>query len=285
MSASKIIVSSADERVHVRTVDGDIVVRPVTSPDDFRACVHMQLEVWGRAYTDYAPATLLQVSTYVGGIVLGAFSFTGDLVGFVFGFTGVADGESTHWSHMLGVRESVRNLGVGRLLKNAQRAELARRGVKVMSWTFDPLGAKNAHLNLNLLAARVVKYVPDMYGTTASPLHYGLPTDRLIVAVDTMEPNAGVRMRPSHIVAPILSPQPRANDTLVRRGDLPPSVRIEIPPDIGVLVARSIDEVATWRAAVNEHFRWALGRGYRVTGLSRDARDNRAFYTLTRDPA
>ena len=95
------------------------------------------------------------------------------------------DGTLVHWSHILGVRESARNAGVGRLLKEFQRAELARRGIARMYWTYDPLVAKNAHLNLNLLGARVVEYVRDMYGTTSSPLHNGLATDRLIVSCAT----------------------------------------------------------------------------------------------------
>ena len=51
-----------------------------------------------------------------------------------------------------------------------------------MHWSFDPLIDKNAHFNLNRLGARVVRYVRDMYGTTESPLHHGLATDRLVAA-------------------------------------------------------------------------------------------------------
>lgn len=144
----------------------DLHIRPVTSLREFRACADLQEDVWGPNYTDSVPASLLQVATYVGGIVLGAFTDTNELVGFLFGLTGIDGDEVVHWSHLLGVRDSARNMGVGRLLKEAQRSELARRGVQRMSWTFDPLVAKNAYLNLNRLGARVVAYAPDMYGTT-----------------------------------------------------------------------------------------------------------------------
>jgi len=97
----------------------------------------------------------------------------------------VKNNEVVHWSHALGVRESARNLGIGRQLKDYQRAELARLGIRSMYWTFDPLIAKNAHFNLNRLGARVVEYVPDMYGTTKSPLHHGLATDRFVVVCST----------------------------------------------------------------------------------------------------
>ncbi len=49
-----------------------------------------------------------------------------------------------------------------------------------MHWTFDPLEAKNAHLNLNKLGAVAGEYVQDMYGGTDSPLHMGIGTDRFV---------------------------------------------------------------------------------------------------------
>ena len=49
----------------------------------------------------------------VGGLVAGAFDSKSNLLGFVFGMTGVRGGQLAHWSHMLGVHESARNLGVG----------------------------------------------------------------------------------------------------------------------------------------------------------------------------
>jgi predicted GNAT superfamily acetyltransferase len=48
-------------------------------------------------------------------------------------------------------------------------------------WTFDPLETRNAHFNLNKLGAISRKYLPNLYGVTTSPLHYGLATDRLWV--------------------------------------------------------------------------------------------------------
>ena len=71
------------------------------------------------------------------------------------------------------------------MLKEHQRAALAKLGIRRVFWSFDPLMAKNAYFNFNRLAASVVEYVPDMYGTTASPLHLGLPTDRIVVTTST----------------------------------------------------------------------------------------------------
>lgn len=267
------------------TADGDLHIRPLASPTDYQACVAVQNEVWGPGYGDIVPASLLQVMPHVGGLVIGAFTPEDELVGFVFGITGLRDGVPVHWSHMLGVRETARNAGVGRMLKEYQRAELARMGVAEMHWTFDPLVAKNAHLNLNRLGARVVEYVRDMYGTTGSPLHYGSPTDRLVVAWPTDPGRDRAPDTAPPAGAPILTPHPRPGDARLDpvrddESDPLPHVRIEIPRAIQQVIARSPAEAGMWRAAVREYFEWALERGYIVTGLERDPVTSRVFYTL-----
>src|SRR5205085_11969612 len=109
----------------------EICLRPLTSVDDCQACVDVQRDVWGSEHDDVVvPATLLHIVDFVGGLAAGAFDASGVLLGFVFGITGVKDGEIVHWSHMLGVREHARNMGIGRMLKEYQRSVLAERGVR-----------------------------------------------------------------------------------------------------------------------------------------------------------
>lgn len=261
--------------------EAGIRIRPLASLSEYQACMALQNEVWGPGYGEIVPASLLQVAQHVGGLAIGAFTAEGELVGLVFGLTGVKDGETVHWSHVLGVRESARNTGLGRVLKEYQRAELARLGIKEMHWTFDPLVAKNAHLNLNRLGAHVVEYVRDMYGTTGSPLH-GTVTDRLVVScpTDTNPRHGSASEAPSGAV-PILTPIPRPGDVLVNNASAcPPMVWIEIPADIQQVIARAPAEAETWRWSVRDHFEWALGNGYAVTGLHRDPVTSRSFYTL-----
>src|SRR5262249_6108148 len=178
----------------------------------------------------------------VGGLAAGAFDRGGELLGFVFGVSGVRDGELVHWSHMLGVRESARNLGLGRMLKEHQRVALAKLGIRRVFWSFDPLMAKNAYFNFNRLGASVVEYVPDMYGTTASPLHLGLPTDRLVVTTPTSaveadrHPSRGGQL-------PLFSPFPRDGDEVFEPAEsraLPESLLIEVPSDILAITRRSL---------------------------------------------
>ncbi|HEV7706366.1 MAG TPA: hypothetical protein VGO46_18865 [Gemmatimonadaceae bacterium] len=264
--------------------ESDIVVRLVATRAECQACVALQREIWGPGHDDAVPASILQVVAKVGGIVAGAFTADGELVGFVFGLPAFIDGAIAHWSHILGVRESARNAGVGRMLKEYQRAELARRGIPRMYWTFDPLVAKNAHLNLNLLGARVVEYVRDMYGTTRSPLHNGLATDRLVVVCESVieAPRAstdGTRPAPH---TPVLTAEPRSGDVtaLIVGEHRPPALLLEVPVDIQLVTAQTSDRAALWHSAVRTHFEWALQQGYVVNGLRRDPVTSRAFYVL-----
>jgi len=260
---------------------GGLQIRALRSIDDCRACVELQREIWGFEQADVVPATLLHVVDYVGGIVAGAFDTDGALVGFVFGVSGVRDGELVHWSHMLGVRESARNLGLGRMLKDYQRRTLAERGIRRIFWSFDPLMAKNAYFNLNRLGAVVVEYVPDMYGTTASPLHLGIATDRLVVALDTAhEPASGDRSLDPPPEAPILSVFPRVKDATISIGDrTPPALLVEIPSDVVEATTRSPSTVQAWRLSVRDHLVWAMAKGYIVRGVVRKEQ-GRAFYLV-----
>ena len=266
---------------------GGFTYRAFASPEDAAACVVLQTQVWGSAF-DLVPASLLRVMIGIGGLAIGAFDPTGALVGFVFSLAGVRAGELIHWSHMLGVREDVRGAGVGRHLKELQREELARRGITRVLWTFDPLQARNAHLNFNRLGVRVVDYVENMYGITASPLHHGLATDRLVVMLPTTpaaSPAGPARAHTTNGATPVLTPFPRAGDVTVDIDDTSvPAVRIEIPTDLQRVIATVPDVASTWRLATRASFLRAMRRGYQVVDLRRDLTSDRAYYTLVAAP-
>ncbi|HEX7938590.1 MAG TPA: GNAT family N-acetyltransferase, partial [Gemmatimonadaceae bacterium] len=124
-----------------------ITIRALESQADLAACVALQRDTWGRGFADVVPASILQVAQKVGGVAAGAFDPSGQLVGFVFGMTGLKDGDVVHWSDMLAVRPSVQNRGLGRRLKEFQRQAVAKLGAKRIYWTYDPLVARNAHIN------------------------------------------------------------------------------------------------------------------------------------------
>lgn len=265
-----------------------IEIRPLVTPQELNACVELQHATWGREFTDVVPASILKVAQRVGGIVAGAFGDSSDLLGFVFGLTGVERGKIVHWSDMLAVRPDARNLGLGRRLKEYQRQAVREMGGAVIYWTYDPLIARNAHLNFNRLGVRLAEYVDDMYGVTDSVLHGGIPTDRLIVAwpthdeeIDQLLANAERRIESIDCQqSPIVTPQfiAGADGAAI----LPHCVRIEIPLDAEMMLQEAPTEAAEWRARVRRDLRWALNAGYTISAFANVDAKKRGYYLMTK---
>lgn len=232
------------------------VLRALKSRADMDACVALQRATWGETYEDCVPASILKVSQLVGGVSAGAFAPDGRLVGFVYGLTGLRAGRLVHWSHMLAVLPEYRNHGVGRRLKQYQRDVLHGLGVETIEWTFDPLVARNAHLNLNRLGATVDAYVPDMYGDTGSALH-AFGTDRFIVSWPVAD---GVVVRDVAQLPESWRRAPWAEDAAADASPL----RIEIPRDVESM---AVADARAWRERTREAFLRTLGVGYRVAAF------------------
>lgn len=169
-------------REHVTRGGRKVVLRACESFEDLDACVEMQADVWGYEGNDLIPRRGFVVARHAGGQVLGAFAEDGRLAGFAMAVAGLKGDPPRPYlhSHMLAVDPAWRNEGLGQTLKAFQREEALGRGVDRMEWTFDPLEAKNAFLNIHKLGAMVRCYLPDFYGVSSSRLQKGLPTDRLL---------------------------------------------------------------------------------------------------------
>lgn len=257
-------------------------IRPLRTHAELAACVALQRDTWGSEFTEVVPAVILNVSQRIGGVAAGAFDPGDRLAGFVFGLTGVERGRVVHWSDMLAVRPELRNAGVGRALKQWQRDRVRELGGAVIYWTYDPLQAKNAYLNLEKFGVRVVEYVEDMYGTTDSVLHRGLGSDRFVVAWDVAD-EAPARARATwDESAPLLNAGAPAmrRDLAGTLGRRPPQVRVQVPADIGAVQARSLDDAAAWRACTRDAFVAAMAAGYEVRGVHRRDVDGMADYVL-----
>ena len=245
-----------------------IEIRSAKTRADFEACVELQRDTWGRSFSEVVPISMMQVTGKMGGVCMGAFAPGGEMLGVVYGVTGVRNGELAHWSHMLAVRPRARNMGIGKRLKLAQREALVARGVNTMYWTYDPLVARNAHLNLNLLGASIDRFVPDMYGASDSDLHR-LGTDRFIVRWDLNGEHTAAAGARRESRARRGGPRPMlgipGDSGQVPRGL--EAVEVVIPSDIEAVEARSFDEAIGWRHASRRVFEQLLDGGYEVSGF------------------
>jgi len=268
---------------------GPLTIRSLRSDADYLQCVDLQRATWGEDYEELVPPTVLKVTQKIGGVAAGAFDPEDVMLGFVFGMAGVRSGNLIHWSDMLAVRESARDRGVGQRLKEFQRAAARAVGARTMYWTYDPLVARNAHMNFNRLGVKVDEYVENMYGDSSSDLHRGLGTDRFIVAwpldgasgLGTIAYPAGASGDARN--APVLNADSRvpSAEDLAATGT-PATLRVEIPLDIVRLRDAAPALAARWRASTRAAFQWALGSGYGVARFVTDPASDRGWYVMTR---
>lgn len=247
-----------------------IRIRTLCSADDFRQCVELQRSTWGAAYGDVVPASVLQITHKVGGVVLGAFEEE-QLVGFAYGLTGVQAGRLVHWSHMLAVKPEHRNRGIGAALKQEQRELLRELGVEEMQWTFDPLVARNAHLNLRRLGVRVLDYICDLYGDTGSILH-SFGTDRMVVGWSVSPSHAGnPQVRRRGPAEPAFPFTPDSHPPEIPTGvPAASAVLVPVPRDIEALAASDPAAAMQWRRATRAAFTALLQQGFSVSGFVRE---------------
>jgi predicted GNAT superfamily acetyltransferase len=228
-----------------------IDVRALTSHSEFQDAVRLQQQIWGFEEIELLPLRLFVVASKVGGQVFGAFDGA-RMIGFCLAIPGLKTGAKSYLhSHMLGVLPDYRDAGVGRRLKLAQREEALARGIDLIEWTFDPLEIKNAFFNVERLGAIVRRYVYNQYGTTSSPLHGGLPTDRCIAEWWIASPRANAIV---------------AGEAFPRN---PVEVRVAIPADIAAIRSNDPKRARQIQEQASLQFQSAFDRGLAVIGFEK----------------
>ena len=236
---------------HALAKEQSITVRALRGVEEMRLGVELQRRVWNYADIDAVPDQIFLVAGETGGQVLGAFQ--GErAIGFALAFAGSHGTKSYLHSHMVGVVPEYQDRGVGRMLKLAQRDDALARGIDVIEWTFDPLQLKNAHFNLVRLGAVVRRYLANFYGQTSSPLHAGLPTDRLVAEWWIRSPR----------VQRVLE-----DNTLPRNSEAP---RIAIPADIRDICKNNPVAAEKIQSQVREQFEQSISGGLGAVGFEFD---------------
>jgi len=249
-----------------------IVIRDIETLDEMHEVEQLQREIWGVSDLDVLPALALRPQKEVGAILMGAFT-GGRMVGFVFGFPGILNGETIIHSDMLGVRAEYRSQSLGYMLKLAQRDAALALGVKRITWTFDPLQSRNAHLNFGKLGVTADRYLINYYGETSSFLHQS-GTDRLWVTWQLDRER-------------VENPQLSNSFALIRIGPNGEPVVNTDKPDESRLVIEipGKPNPELWREPTRAAFTGALNSGYIVAEFHVLERDGLKFgaYVLTRD--
>ena len=288
-----------------------VTIRNLQGLDDLKQAEEVEREVWGLSDLDTTPMTLAIATREAGSIWVGAFDGA-KLAGFAFGFLGMEHGQLIVHSHMLAVREPYRSLRIGYRLKLAQREqalalridegknydnriadvrdfranELRTNGLRIseMTWTFDPLQSRNAHLNFAKLGVVSESYKVDFYGPETSSVLHRNSTDRLwvtwpLTSRRVQERLLGKDNRAAMVDAlSTLTPLIRFNGNgRPVRTDLATAIgrqriAIEIPSDIGDVERKDPALAKEWRRQTRWAFTEALGTGFFVAEFCRTVR-------------
>jgi predicted GNAT superfamily acetyltransferase len=245
-------------------------IRLVETDAEFAACEAMSRDIWGAAERNVVPRELLKTMQLNGGVVAGAFLPDGTLVGFVFGFAGLRDGKLRLCSHQLGVQPAYRGRGLGVGLKEAQAQQALALGYDLVTWTFDPLEARNAYLNLHRLGTVARRYDRNHYGDMDDELNRGLPSDRF-EAEWWLQQRGRARRANLEEATRVLRVGP--GDEPERLAVVPQDGRpvvIGIPRDFQALKRRSMDLARRWRLESRAVFEAALAAGLSATDFIRE---------------
>jgi predicted GNAT superfamily acetyltransferase len=251
----------------------DYHIRHFDTHADHEACVALQERVWSGDVP--VPTNMTITVQRHGGVTLGAFDrTTGEMIGFVLGLLSPAHQPGanrglSHHSHIAAIAPERQGQGIGEALKRAQATWCVSQGLNLMTWTVDPLEAKNARLNVGKLGCICRTFIPNLYGNMTDVLNAGLPSDRFEVEwwLDRQRVNDEWRM---------------ANGELSFATG-PSQIAIEIPRDFQALKRVDFEAARRWRMTTREQFQRAFAGGYLVTGFTLEG-DN-AYYTLTHSGA
>jgi predicted GNAT superfamily acetyltransferase len=245
-------------------------IRTLSTLGEMEELLRVADRIWGTPPGSFVSPSFLMALVHAGGYVAGAVDRSGRqprMVGVSFGVLARHRGvdHRDHWclhSHITGVEPGLQNSGLGRRIKQHQRAWSRDHGLAAVTWTFDPLVRRNAWFNLHVLGAVATEYHVDFYGPLGDEINGVDDTDRLLAhwAVDAPRSTAAERAPLSPIV-------PHPDDVLV-----------EVPADIVALRTTDPDRAHAWRRELRADLSPLLADGH-MSGLTESGQ-----YVISRRP-
>ncbi|MFQ5685390.1 MAG: hypothetical protein ACE5GV_01890 [Candidatus Scalindua sp.] len=274
-----------------------ITFKQLRTPKELEPCEGVQEAVWKFNKADIIPSRFMRIVCKHGGFAMGAFD--GDLmIGFVFGVAAIHYGRPSQHSHMMAVLPKYRNHNVGFRLKTAQREEAMSRNIDLITWAFDPLQSRNAHLNINKLGVIACSYDINLYGEeTSSKLHSGLGTDRLLAEWWLVSDRVKAIMDEQNQEATKIPPEESLNINRTERNEqgllIPVGsdltltddvLFLEIPDDIEGMKVSNIQIAREWRELVQKALLYYFDVGYYINSLQveQEGKTRRIYYVLKR---
>lgn len=271
------------------------------------AAEEIQRVTWNMGDLEIIPAHALHAMQHNGAPLLGAFD--GDrLVGFTFGILGTEDNPERVdqvaaarlkiYSVIAGVLPEYQKRDVGFRLKMAQRDFALRIGIRLITWTYDPLESRNARFNIGKLGAVCRRYLRHFHGDM-SGINNGLPTDRFDVewwvTNNRVAARATRKWRPLRFDALLGGGALLVNEATVNDAGLPapptnyisqPSnlMLVEIPANFQAIKQADFALAQRWRMHTRDVFEGMFDSGFIVTDFVPHEDEHgrpRSYYLLT----
>ncbi|GGH45170.1 hypothetical protein [Microbacterium album] len=238
--------------------------------DSCRRVAEVLSTIWRRDGSPMIDPALLVAMAHAGNLVTLAIGEDGP-VGAAVGFCG-PPGAPFH-SHVVGLLPGVVGRGLGRAVKLAQRAWCLERGIDAMTWTYDPLVARNAFFNIRRLGAHAAEYLPDFYGEMKDSVNAGQGSDRVLVRWDLTltppEPGATRDAGPPAGAQAVVVDADGAPSPFVPPLDRTLPATVAVPRDIEALRRTDPELARRWRAQTRAALTELMGAGWSVTDFTR----------------
>jgi predicted GNAT superfamily acetyltransferase len=286
----------------------EIEIRPVQGWEEFTQIEELQRIIWTRDEREVTPAHIFHALQHNGASVIGAFDGS-TLVGFALAVLATVEGLDHRidqvaaarlkmYSVMAGVLAEYRNTDIGYRLKLAQREFAMRIGVRLITWTYDPLESRNGRFNIGKIGAICHKYIRNFHGEMTG-INAGLETDRFEVewwvTSNRVKGRVDKKRKALSLDSLLSGGALLTNESTYNSDDLPvpppnyishPSnlILVEIPADFQNIKKKDFQLALRWREHTRTLFENLMDSGFMVTDFVRHIdEENRphSYYLLT----
>lgn len=266
----------------------EITIRPLATMDEMIGAEEVQRVTWHMSELQIIPAHALHAMQDSGAVALGAFD--GErVIGFVFGVLGMESGEEKReqaastrlkmYSVIAGVLPEYQKHDVGYKLKMAQRDYAVKLGIRLITWTYDPLESANGRFNIGKLGAICHSYRRHFHGEMDG-INAGLQSDRFEVEwwvmSDRVTSRAGQKWEALELSALQAQGALLINEVKFNESGLPippkdyirrlaRKIIVEIPSDLQTIKHEESALAHRWRAQTREIFESLFKQGFAVT--------------------
>jgi predicted GNAT superfamily acetyltransferase len=285
-------------------ITSTITYRLLRDVDSLRQVVKLQKLVWGEDPEGQVPLNMLYSLAANGAPIIGAYD--GELlVGFSLAFFGTSIPDSPRpamanlklASKRLAVHPDYRSAGIGYQLKLEQKAFAHQQGIRLITWTFDPLISRNAYFHIHKLGSLGREFHIDYYDQIIGQVDTIGTSDRMIcewwVTSNRVEERLHGNRRALTLKQYLEADTPLVNPTILTSdGQVMPGegsytfedhhlLLVEIPADYDLCFSDPAVALS-WREHTRSVFGAVFGAGYIATDFLHEEYQGRqrSFYVF-----